>query len=257
MEGQRKINLRLFEGGDAGEGTGEARPAMAKGGHMAGDAGGKPGPAVRIVSPPSAQGPDAGEKRAGEKHSLGGEEALRRALDEQAPVMDFLKKRYGEESAEGLPNALKAGGSAQEANEAAQERERAAREAQARQAARAASAIYADWQRQAAQMEADYPGFDLKAELKNRPFRALLKSGLSMDAAYKAVHIDAFLSGAVAWSARQARAAAAEDIMARGARPAENGMGAVNAVSSAPDYSRMTAEEMRALLAKVMRGEPV
>ena len=95
MEGQRKINLRLFEGGDAGEGTGEARPAMAKGGHMAGEAGGKPGSAVRIASPPPAQGPDAGEKRAGEKHALGGEEALRRALDEQAPVMDFLKKRYG------------------------------------------------------------------------------------------------------------------------------------------------------------------
>ena len=72
MEGQRKINLRLFEGGDAGEGTGEARPAMHQGGHMAGEAGGKPGPAVRIASPPPAQGPDAGEKRAGENTPLAG-----------------------------------------------------------------------------------------------------------------------------------------------------------------------------------------
>lgn len=197
---------------------------------------------------------------------------LQKTVEEQSPIIAILKERYGSDDSAALLKALEEDRAlyaeeAEKANmnvEQYMEIKRLERKANALQetvdrerANKAAQEIYTDWEQQGERLKAVYPNFDLKTELANPQFAELIKSGVPVDAAYKVSHIDDFLNGAIARTAQQTRAATAENIRARGARPVENGMGAQNAVASSPDYSRMTTDEIKDILARVMRGENV
>lgn len=197
---------------------------------------------------------------------------LQKTVNEQAPIIAILKERYGSDDSATLLKALEEdralyADEAEKANmnvEQYMKMRQLERKANALQdtvnrenANRAAQEIYADWEQQGERLKAVYPNFDLRTELNNPQFSELIKNGVPVDAAYKVSHIDEFLNGAIARTAQQTRAATAENIRVRGNRPVENGMGAQSAVSASPDYSKMTTDEIKDILARVMRGENV
>lgn len=98
------------------------------------------------------------------------------------------------------------------------------RKAQQR-ARRAAEESAARWSREADELAAQCPDFDLGAALSDAQFCALLRAGVDVRTAWFALHAQALLEAACVRAGRSAEQRVAEHIRARGLRPAENGLG--------------------------------
>lgn len=119
------------------------------------------------------------------------------------------------------------------------------RKAQQR-ARRAAEESAARWSREADELAAQCPDFDLGAALSDAQFCALLRAGVDVRTAW------------FAHAGRSAEQRVAEHIRARGLRPAENGLGGGGAgIVVRPDVSRMSRADRAALAARAERGERV
>ena len=92
-----------------------------------------------------------------------------------------------------------------------------------------------------------YPDFDLKAELENREFVMLLRSGMGMKKAYEAAHHQELLEAALAFAAAQARAD----------RPAENGLSTQAAAATPGSMANSTRAQREEIRNRVRRGEKV
>lgn len=115
-------------------------------------------------------------------------------------------------------------------------------------ARRAAEEAAARWSREADELTAQCPDFDLSAALNDTQFCALLRAGVDVRTAWFALH-------AASSSAEQR---VAEHIRARGLRPAENGLGGGGTgIVVRPDVSRMSRADRAALAARAERGERV
>lgn len=90
---------------------------------------------------------------------------------------------------------------------------------------RAAEQTAARWSREADELTAQCPDFDLGAALKDDRFCALLRTGIDVRTAWFALHAQALLETACLRAGRSAEQRVAEHIRARGLRPAENGLG--------------------------------
>ncbi len=97
-----------------------------------------------------------------------------------------------------------------------------------------------------------YPNFALASELRNPQFASMLANGVPMRTAFLSAHIDEFLNGAIAYTAKKVAALTAENIRKNGTRPPEGG--GFLAVNTAPDYKNMSADEITSLLNKAIRG---
>ena len=118
------------------------------------------------------------------------------------------------------------------------------RKAQQR-ARRAAEESAARWSREADELAAQCPDFDLGA-------------GVDVRTAWFALHAQALLEAACVRAGRSAEQRVAEHIRARGLRPAENGLGGGGAgIVVRPDVSRMSRADRAALAARAERGERV
>ena len=123
---------------------------------------------------------------------------------------------------------------------------------------RAAEETAARWSREADDLTAQCPDFDLGAALKDAQFCALLRAGVDVRTAWFALHAQAMLTAACAQAGRSAEQRVAEHIRARGLRPAENGLGGGGAgIVVRPDVSRMSRADRAALAARAERGERV
>ncbi len=123
---------------------------------------------------------------------------------------------------------------------------------------RAAEEAAARWSREADELTAQYPDFDLGAALKDAQFCALLRAGVDMRTAWFALHAQALLEAACVRAGRSAEQRVAEHIRARGLRPAENGLGGGGAgLVVRPDVSRMSRADRAELAARAERGERV
>lgn len=123
---------------------------------------------------------------------------------------------------------------------------------------RAAEEAAARWSREADELTAQYPDFDLCAALKDTQFCALLRAGLDVRTAWFALHAQALLEAACVRAGRSAEQRVAEHIRARGLRPAENGLGSGGAgIVVRPDVSRMSRADRAELAARAERGERV
>lgn len=123
---------------------------------------------------------------------------------------------------------------------------------------RAAEQTAARWSREADELAAQCPDFDLGAALSDAQFCALLRAGVDVRTAWFALHAQALLEAACVRAGRSAEQRVAEHIRARGLRPAENGLGGGGAgIVVRPDVSRMSRADRAALAARAERGERV
>lgn len=128
----------------------------------------------------------------------------------------------------------------------------------AQRARRAAEEAAACWSREADELTAQCPDFDLGAALNDTQFCALLRAGVDVRTAWFALHAQALLEAACVRAGRSAEQRVAEHIRARGLRPAENGLGGGGAgIVVRPDVSRMSRADRAALAARAERGERV
>ena len=121
----------------------------------------------------------------------------------------------------------------------------------------AAQAQLMRWEAEAAETEKRFPGFDLALEAQNADFRALLRAGAPMAAAYAALHWEELLSGAVRAAAAITEKRVVDDLRARGRRPAEAGLGGQSAALGRTDVSRLTRQERADIARRAARGERV
>lgn len=125
-------------------------------------------------------------------------------------------------------------------------------------ARRAAEESAARWSREADELAAQCPDFDLGTALSDTQFCALLRAGVGVRTAWFALHAQALLEAACVRAGRSAEQRVAEHIRARGLRPAENGLGGGGAgIVVRPDVSRMSRADRAALAARAERGERV
>ena len=122
---------------------------------------------------------------------------------------------------------------------------------------RAAEEAAARWSREADELTAQYPDFDLGAALNDTQFCALLRAGVDVRTAWFALHAQALLEAACVRAGRSAEQRVAEHIRARGLRPAENGLGGGTGIVVRPDVSRMSRADRAELAARAERGERV
>ena len=128
----------------------------------------------------------------------------------------------------------------------------------AQRARRAAEEAAVRWSREADELTAQYPDFDLGAALSDPQFCALLRAGVDVRTAWFALHAQALLEAACVRAGRSAEQRVAEHIRARGLRPAEHGRGGGGAgIVVRPDVSRMSRADRAALAARAERGERV
>lgn len=107
---------------------------------------------------------------------------------------------------------------------------------------------------QARELQKQYPGFDLTAELRRSPrFEALLLGGVDVRTAYQACHPEECLAAA----ARRAEVQTLEKVRSNRSRPSENGAGGTQPVRLSSDPSKWTREQMREVERRVQRGERI
>ena len=106
---------------------------------------------------------------------------------------------------------------------------------------------------QSPQVQTEYPGFDLRAELRDRGFFRLVRSGVPVRQAYELRHMEEIKAKA----ARNAAQQMAAHMRARSARPTENGTSSRSAVAVKSDVSKLTSAERAEIARRVARGETI
>lgn len=120
-----------------------------------------------------------------------------------------------------------------------------------------AKRIYAGWMEQADKVKAVYPSFNFEAELKNPKFGDLLRSNIDVRTAYEVIHKDDIIAGAMQYTAQTVEQKIADNIIAGGARPSENGNSSQGAAVTKLDPSSMSKAERADINRRVLRGEKI
>lgn len=108
-----------------------------------------------------------------------------------------------------------------------------------------------NWLREAEAVKSKYPNFDLAAEVQNQQFLNMLKAGTPVEHAYKVMHFDEIMSA----ERNVTEQAVIQNIRAKGARPAENGISSQSAFTIKDDVSKLTKADRAEIARKVARGE--
>lgn len=196
------------------------------------------------------------------------------SINAQKPIMDILAQRYN--IADGDPakllNALEQDNvywesAAEEAGLTVEqfkaikklERENAelqrlrARQAGEQQAQQRLNAWYADGEK----LKELYPTFDFRAEVADRDFIGLLKSGLSVQQAYELKHMDEIKANAAKAAAQTAGQQMAAKIQSKAARPKENGTSSQSAVIVKNDVHSLTRAERAEIARQAQLGKTI
>lgn len=120
-----------------------------------------------------------------------------------------------------------------------------------------ADRIYAGWMDQASALKAVYPNFDLSSELQNSSFADLLRNGIDVRTAYEVVHKDEIIAAAMQFTAQQVAQKTTNNIIANGARPAENGASPQSSAVVKSDVSQLTKADRQEIARRVARGERI
>ena len=102
-------------------------------------------------------------------------------------------------------------------------------------------------------MKEQYPEFDLKAEIQNPRFVAMLRSGVPIETAYQVAHLEEIKSKAAA--AREK--AVTDNIRAAGQRPLENISAQTSGVTYKSDVSKLTKEDRRKIAEQACAGKKI
>ena len=117
--------------------------------------------------------------------------------------------------------------------------------------------LQAGWDREAEQLKAQYPDFNMAEVLANPEVEKMMRSGVSMTNAYRSAYFDHILKQQQAATARQVEQGVVNRLQQRNARPGENGTRPGGAVQTKIDVSHMSRKEMEEMEKRVMRGEVI
>ncbi|MCI1958797.1 MAG: hypothetical protein LKJ25_04135 [Clostridia bacterium] len=116
--------------------------------------------------------------------------------------------------------------------------------------------IISKWHTQAEETKQTFPDFDFEAECNNPQFTKLLGAGVDVKTAYRTIHMDDIVSGAMVKTAKTVENKVVNKIKARGSRPTENGIGnAATAANFKSDVSKLTKADRAEIAKRVARGE--
>ena len=111
-----------------------------------------------------------------------------------------------------------------------------------------------EWDQQSKNLKQLFPTFNLDQELQNPEFEQALRSGLSMERAFYAVHGEEIFSGAMQNTAQEVRQATVQDMAARRGRPKENAMGSQASAHVSKDVHKLTKQERAEIARRSMNG---
>lgn len=117
--------------------------------------------------------------------------------------------------------------------------------------------LQAGWDREAEQLKAQYPDFNMAEVLANPEVEKMMRSGVSMTNAYRSAYFDHILKQQQAATARQVEQGVVNRMQQRNARPGENGTRPGGAVQTKIDVSHMSRKEMEEMEKRVMRSEVI
>ncbi len=98
-----------------------------------------------------------------------------------------------------------------------------------------------------------YPDFDLATATANPQIRAMLKSGVSLKAAYEAVNLENIITQRTTQKEREVM----ENIQARASRPSEGGANSQSGAVAQNVVTRLTKQERENLAQRAIRGEKI
>ena len=139
------------------------------------------------------------------------------------------------------------------------------RQQQAQEQARQAQEREAQLKADAARVKEVFPDFDLATEIGSSvdpetgrsKFVELLSAGIDMETAYKTLHFNDLINGAVQQTALQTERNITNNIRAKGARPQENGTTSQSAFTVKADPAQWTRKDRAEVIRRVARGERI
>lgn len=119
--------------------------------------------------------------------------------------------------------------------------------------------IYAQWVEDGNNFAQRYgiSNFDLAAECENPDFTRLLSDGVGVETAYKVIHMDDMLGGAMAKTAEQVSQNMARNISRRASRPSENGLVSSNTSTMKTDVNKLNNSDIDEVLKRVRAGNTI
>ena len=113
------------------------------------------------------------------------------------------------------------------------------------------------WQTEADALKAKYPQFDLSAEIQDSQFKALLRSGIPMETAYNAIHMDDVMQSAVGSAAAAAEQRVVNNIRAKGQRPTESGTASQSAFIVKDDVTKLSKADRAEAVRRAQMGDTI
>lgn len=112
------------------------------------------------------------------------------------------------------------------------------------------------WQGQVDELRAEYPDFDMEAEMQNPGFISMIRNGASIKNAYEVTHLDDIKARLVNSTKENTTKQVTDNIRARGMRPAEVG-GSQNGVPLDFDLKNSTKKQREEWARRAERGETI
>ena len=121
----------------------------------------------------------------------------------------------------------------------------------------AAGAVVESWRRQAEELRALYPGFDLSREMQNARFRGCLKCGGSLKEAYESLHIAEIMADKSAAAEKNALSRAA-GLIACGARfPSEGALSTGSTGTMKSGVAMFSKRDRESIIRRAAGGERI
>jgi hypothetical protein len=187
-------------------------------------------------------------------------EVLAKKYGVDASDVDALNKAIEEDDSYYEAEALEKGISVEQLKEIRKiERENATLRQQMEEQNRRdnANRFYAQVMEQAESVKTVYPSFDLRAEMQNPKFVDLLRNNVDVRTAYEVLHKDDIIPAAMQFAAKTAEQKLTNNIIANGARPAENGNASQGATVVKSDVSQLSKADRQEIIRRVQRGEKI
>lgn len=113
------------------------------------------------------------------------------------------------------------------------------------------------WQQEAETLKGKYTDLSLEAEMENPQFAAMLRSGVSVEAAYEAMHHSDIVAKATAEARAEAEKAVINNLRAKGQRPAEGGANPTSAPLTGFDVRSLTKAQRAEIARQAAMGKRI
>ena len=193
-------------------------------------------------------------------------------LQKQNAVLDILMTKYSAKDLDGLKEAIEnddamwenaaddAGMTVKQYKEFArlqrENKEFLAKE-QEYEMQRKADEIMRQWNEEAEALKQKFPQFDLAVESQDPQFTNMLRHGVPVEVAYKALHLDDIVTEAMKTTAQKAEKRVVDNIRAKGSRPVENGASSSSTFTIKNDVSKLNRADRAEVVRRALRGEEI